>query len=104
MQTTMKRGISSDPFQCKPEIAFFKVIFLFQMTYLGVLYERLYIESSKSAVLRANNIKAARKMLQMIFVVIFTFYSFSQKRLCQWNVRKCSIKKGFNENGSLSIS
>ena len=40
MQASMKRGISSDPFQCKPEITFFKVIFLFQMTYLGVLYER----------------------------------------------------------------
>ena len=31
-------------------------------------------------------------------------YSFTQKRLCQWNARKCSsIKKDFNQNGSLSI-
>ena len=66
---------------------------------------RLNIEISKSAVLLANNIKAAgKKMLQMIYVVIFAIYSFTQKRLCQWNIRKCSIKKGFNENGSLSIS
>ena len=34
----MKRGTLSDQFQCKPEMAFFKVIFLFQTTYLGVLY------------------------------------------------------------------
>ena len=46
----MKHGISSDPFQCKPEIAFFKVSFLFQMTYLGVLN----MEISKSAVSLAN--------------------------------------------------
>ena len=31
--------ILSDPFQCKPEMAFFIVIFLFQVMYLGVLYE-----------------------------------------------------------------
>ena len=37
MQTLMKPGILSDPFQCKPTMAFFLVIFLlFQMTYLGV--------------------------------------------------------------------
>ena len=35
MQTLMKRGILSDQFQCKPEMAFFLVIFLFQMTYFG---------------------------------------------------------------------
>ena len=53
----MKRGISSDPFQCKPEIALFKVIFLFQMTYFqigGTLWVRLNMEISKSAVLLAN--------------------------------------------------
>ena len=48
--------------------------------------------------------KWPEKILQMIFVVIFAIYSFTQKRLCQWNGRKCSIKKGFNEDGSLSIS
>ena len=31
-------------------------------------------------------------------------YSFTQKRLCQWNARKCSIKEDFNQNDSLSIS
>ena len=40
---------------------------------------RLNIEISKSAVLLAKNIKAARKkMLQMIFVVIFAIYLFTQ--------------------------
>ena len=32
-------GILSDPLQCMPEMAFIKVIFLFQKTYLGLLYE-----------------------------------------------------------------
>ena len=36
----MKRGILSDPVQRKPEMAFFKVIFSFQMTDLEVLYEQ----------------------------------------------------------------
>ena len=31
-------------------------------------------------------------------------YSFTQKRLCHWNARKCSIKEDFNQTGSLSIS
>ena len=35
MQTSMKRGTLSDPFQYKQNMAFFLVIFLFQMTYLG---------------------------------------------------------------------
>ena len=51
---------------------------------------------SKSAVLLANE--------QMIFVKIFAIYSFTQKRLCDWNARKCSIKEDFNQNGSLNIS
>ena len=105
MQTTMKRGISSDPFQCKPEITFFKVIFLFQMTYLGYIMSeikyRKFLNRLYSLLITS---KRPEIMLQMIFVVIFAIYSFTQKRLCQWNVRKCSIKKGFNEDGSLSIS
>ena len=32
-------------------------------------------------------------------------YSFTpKKKLCQWNVRKCSINEDFIQNGSLSIS
>ena len=30
-------------------------------------------------------------------------YSFTQKRLCQWIARKCSIKEDFNQNDNLSI-
>ena len=48
--------------------------------------------------------KRPEKVLQMIFVYIFAMYLFTQKRLCQWNARKCSIKEVFNQNGSLSIS
>ena len=55
----------------------------------------------KSAVLLANE---PEKMLQMIFVYIFATYSFTQKRLCQRNARKWSIKEDFNQNDSLSIS
>ena len=48
--------------------------------------------------------KRPEKMLQKIFVWIFAMYSFTQKRLCQWNARKSSIKEDFNQNDSLSIS
>ena len=37
MQTSMKNCVISDSFQCRPEIAFFYVIFLIQMTYFEVL-------------------------------------------------------------------
>ena len=66
---------------------------------------RLNMEISTPAVLLAIEHQSDQeKMLQMIFVIIFAMYSFTQKRLCQWNARKCSIKEGFNQNGSLSIS
>ena len=35
MQKSMKRVSLSDSFQYKPDMAFFQVIFLFQMAYLG---------------------------------------------------------------------
>ena len=59
------------------------------------------MEMSKSAVLLANEHQSDQKI---IFVKNFALYSFTQKRLCQWNSRKCSIKADFNQNGSLSIS
>ena len=63
------------------------------------------MEISKSALLLANkNRTDQKKMLQMIFVWIFAMYSFMQKRLCQWDARKCTIKEDFNQNDSLSIS
>ena len=63
------------------------------------------MEISKSVVLLANEHQSdQKKMLQMIFVKLFAMHSFTQKRLCQWNARKCSIKEDFNQNGSLSIS
>ena len=40
--------------------------------------------------------KQPEKIIQMIFVYIFAMYLFTQKRLCQWNARKCSIKEDFN--------
>ena len=63
------------------------------------------MEISKSALLLANEHRSdQKKMLQMIFVYIFAMYSLLQKRLCQWNARKCTIKEDFNQNDSLSIS
>ena len=63
------------------------------------------MEISKSVVLLANEHQSdQKKMLQMISVYIFAMYSFTHKRLCQRNARKCSIKIDFNQNGSLSIS
>ena len=46
-QTLMKRGILSDPFLCKPDMAFFLVIFLFQMTYLGYSMSEIKFENFK---------------------------------------------------------
>ena len=99
----MKRGILSDPFQCKPEMTFFKVNFLFHMIYLQVHYERVYI---KSAVLLANDHQSdLKKTLQMIFRINYRYVLVHAKRLLQWNARKCSIKEDFNQNDSgLSIS
>ena len=66
---------------------------------------RLNVEISKSALLLANEHQSdQKKMLQMIFVKKFATYSLTQKRLCQWNARKCSIKEDFNQNDSLSFS
>ena len=81
----MKHGISSDPFQCKPEIAFFKVIFLFQMTYLGVLY----MEISKSAVSLANEHQSDQKKCYKGY-----WYKFS---LCIRS-RKSDSVNGMSEN------
>ena len=63
------------------------------------------MEILKWAVLLANEHQSdQKKMLQIIFVQFFAMYSFTQKRLFQWNARKCSIKEESNQNGSLSIS
>ena len=54
--------ILSDPFQCKREMAFFFSVNLFQMTYLGVLYEwdKIWKFQNQLYSLRMN-IKATRK-------------------------------------------
>ena len=55
MQTSMKRGILSDQFQCKPEMAFFFSDLLISNDELGgTLRVRLNMEISKSAVFLAN--------------------------------------------------
>ena len=62
------------------------------------------MEISKLAVLLANEHQSdQKKMLHMVFASIFAMYSFTQKRLCQWNARKCSIKEDFYQNGIISI-
>ena len=65
---------------------------------------RLIMEfSNRLCYLQINMIETG-KMLQNIFVQFFAMYSFTQKRLCHWNARKCSIKEDFSQIGSLSIS
>ena len=55
MQTSMEHGILSDPFQSKPEMAFFSCDFLISDDVLvGTLWVRSNMEISKSAVLLAN--------------------------------------------------
>ena len=92
----MKRGILCDPFQCKPEMAFFYVIFLFQITYMGVLYEwdfsnyvyggtlwvRLDMEISKSAVLLANEHQSDQKKCYNWFSYTFSLRYRSRKNDC----------------------
>ena len=62
------------------------------------------MEISKSAVLLANEDQSDQKKCYERFSYNFFYmYSVKQKRLGQWNARTCSIKKDFNQNGSLSI-
>ena len=64
---------------------------------------KLNMEISKLAVLLANEHQSDQKNVTNDFRIDFAMYSFTQKRPCQWNARKCSMKKDFNRNGSLSI-
>ena len=51
MQTSMKRGILSDPFQCKPEMGILLSGFLISTdVFGGTLCVRLNVEISKSAI------------------------------------------------------
>ena len=62
------------------------------------------MEISKSALLLANEHQSDQENVTNEFRIIFAMYSFTQKLLCQWIARKCSIKVDFNQNDSLSIS
>ena len=65
------------------------------------------MEISKLAVILANEHRTNQKKnvtKLMIFVKKIATYPLTQKRLCQWNARKFSIKEEVNQNGSLSIS
>ena len=65
---------------------------------------RLNIEISKSAVLLANEHQTEqKKCYKNDFRINFRYVFVHAKRLCQWSARKFSIKKDFNQNGSLSI-
>ena len=61
MQTSMKRGILSDPFQCKPEMAFFLMIFIFQMTYLGHFMSEIRYGNFKIGCITANEHQSDQK-------------------------------------------
>ena len=62
------------------------------------------MEILKSAVLLANEHPSDQKNVTNDFRINFAMHSYTQKRLCQWIARKCSIKEDFNQNDSLSIS
>ena len=63
------------------------------------------MEISKSAVLLANEHRSDQKNVTCDFRMNFRYvFVHHAKRLCQWNARKCSINKDFNQNDSLSIS
>ena len=65
---------------------------------------KLNVQITKSAVLLANEHQSDQKNVTNDFRLIFAMNSFTQKRRCQWNARKCSIREDFNQIGSLSIS
>ena len=65
---------------------------------------RLNMEISKLAVLLANEHQSDLKNVTNDFCIHFAMYLITQKLLCQWNARKCSIKEDFNQNGRLSLS
>ena len=54
------------------------------------------MEISKSAVLLANEHQHGQKNDTNDFRIHFRYVFVHAKRLCQWNARKCSIKKDFN--------
>ena len=86
----MKRAILSDPFQRKPEMAFFSVIFLFQLTYLGELYEWDQIWKFQIGYITCKwtSKRPEENMIQMIS------YKFS---LCIFSRKKDSVN-GMPEN------
>ena len=70
----MKRGILSDSFPCKPEMAFFKVILLFQMTYLWDFMNEIKYENFKMGCITCKvNIKATEKNVTNNFRINFCY-------------------------------
>ena len=89
-KTSMKRGILSDLFQSKPEIAFFKVIFLFQMTYMGYFMNEIKYRNLRVGCITCKyTSKRPEKLLQMIFV--------KKKSLCIRSRKNDSVN-GMQEN------
>ena len=62
------------------------------------------MEISKLTIFLANEHQSDQKNDTNDFRINFAMYLFTQKRLCQWNARNCSIKEDFNQNGSLNFS
>ena len=62
------------------------------------------MEIPKLATFLANEHQNDQKNDTNDFVYIFAMNLFTQKRLCQWNARKCCIKADFNQNGSHNFS
>ena len=102
----MKRGVLSDPFQCKPAMGNLLSDFLISNDVLGgTLYVRLNMKISKLAVLLANEHRSDQKKCYKIFSYEFSPCIRSRKNdSVNGMPKKCSIKEDFNQYDSLIIS
>ena len=96
MPTSMKHGILYDPFQCKLEIAFFKVIFLLQMTYLGYFMSDIkYGNFINRLYYLLMNIKATIKNTTYDFCINFRYVFVHEKTTLSMECQKMYNQEGF---------
>ena len=100
----MKRDIFSDPFQCKPDMAFFYVISYLKRRIWGYFISEIKYGNFKINCILANEHRSDRKNVTNDFRINFCYVFVHAKTTLSMNARKCRIKEDFNQNGSLSIS
>ena len=84
MQTSMKCGVLSDSFQCKPMMGILLSDFLISNDVLGgTLRVRLNMKISKSAVLLANEHRSDQKDITNDFHMNFRYVFVHAKKTCQ---------------------